>query len=169
MGIAPIPGIFEQRPLGRVISQEMAHEAIKKAEEAGLVHLTWNVQNGHFFVCNCCGCCCGVLRSINEMGLPASHVVNSYYYAQIDPDTCEACGTCADERCQVNAIREGDDAYEVIAERCIGCGLCVTTCPSDAIQLVRKSAEDLVVPPQDETAWFEERGRLRGVDFSAYK
>ncbi len=169
MGIAPIPGIFDSSPLGKAVSQEAAHETIKKAEEAGLVHLTWNVQNGHFFVCNCCGCCCGVLRSINEMGLPASHVVNSYYYAEIDADNCTACGTCAEERCQVHAIQEGDEAYAVIRDRCIGCGLCVDTCPSDAIRLVRKSDEDLALPPQDEMAWYEERGRLRGVDFSAYK
>jgi len=121
------------------------------------------------FICNCCGCCCGVLRGINELGIPASKAVNSHYYAEIDPDACELCGTCAEERCQVNAIEEGEEGYQVIKEKCIGCGLCVSTCPAEAIQLVRKQPEEMVSPPSDEMAWYEERARQRGVDFSAYK
>jgi len=110
-----------------------------------------------------------VLQGINDLGIPASKVVNSYYYAEIDPDECAACGTCADERCQVNAIEEGEEVYQVIRERCIGCGLCVPTCPSEAVQLVRKPAEELVSPPKDEMDWYDERGRQRGVDFSPYR
>jgi ferredoxin len=109
-----------------------------------------------------------VLRSINELGIDASKVVNSYYYAEIDPDECVACGTCADERCQVNAIEEGD-TYQVIPEKCIGCGLCVPTCPSEAIKMVRRPEEEIEAPPNDEMDWFEARGKMRGVDFSNYK
>lgn len=169
LAIAPIPGHFDNPRYGRSISKEEAYDVLNKSEEAGLVHLTFNVKGGQFFICNCCGCCCGVLRGINDLGIPASKVVNSHYYARIDPNECEVCGTCADERCQVDAIEEGEDAYEVRKEKCIGCGLCVSTCPNEAIQLVRKKAEELVHPPRDEMAWFEERGRFRGVDFSAYK
>jgi electron transport complex protein RnfB len=169
MGIAPVPNVFDNYRYGHPISKEEAYELLRKSEEAGLVHLTWNVQGGHFFICNCCGCCCGVLRGINELGIPASKVVNSHYYAEIDPDTCELCGTCAEERCQVNAIEEGEDAYQVIKEKCIGCGLCISTCPAEAIQLIRKQPEEMISPPSDEMAWYEERARQRGVDFSDYK
>jgi NAD-dependent dihydropyrimidine dehydrogenase PreA subunit len=169
MGYAPIPGVFDNSDRYRAISKDEAYAMLNKAEEAGLVHLTWNVRHGHFFICNCCGCCCGVLRGINELGINASDVINSYYYAQIDEDVCVACGTCKDERCQVNAIEEGDDAYRVIPEKCIGCGLCVTTCPSEAMALVRKQPQEIVTPPRDEKDWFEKRGHERGVDFSAYK
>jgi ferredoxin len=96
-------------------------------------------------------------------------VVNSHYYAEIEPDECQVCGICADERCQVNAIEAGEEAYHVIRDRCIGCGLCVSTCPSEAIKLVRKQPEKMVPPPKDEMAWYEERARERGVDFSAFK
>jgi ferredoxin len=61
------------------------------------------------------------------------------------------------------------DAYGIIMEKCIGCGLCVTDCPAEAIRLIRKEPEAIVSPPKDEDAWFEERGRQRGVDYSAYK
>ncbi|MBU2234742.1 MAG: 4Fe-4S binding protein, partial [Proteobacteria bacterium] len=122
-----------------------------------------------FYICNCCKCCCGVLRSINELGIPAADVVNSHYYAEIDPDKCISCGLCLDERCQVGAIEEGEDAYRIARDRCIGCGLCITTCPAEAVRLVHKDQDQLVPPPLTEDAWFEERGRKRGVDFSTYK
>ncbi len=160
-------GIFDKQPWGgRVISKEEAYDVLRKAEEAGLVHLTSNVESDHWFICNCCGCCCGVLRAIN-MGIP--DVTNSHFYAEIDPDECDACGTCLDERCQIKAIEEGEEAYQVIKEKCIGCGLCVTTCPSEAIKLVRKPEEEIIHPPKDEEAWLDERARQRGVDYSAYK
>jgi electron transport complex protein RnfB len=165
--IDPEPVIFDEHPLGgRVISKEEAYEVLRKSEEAGLVHMASNVESGHWFICNCCGCCCELLRAIN-MGL--TNVINSHYYAEIDPDECTACGTCADERCQVKAIEEGEETYRVITEKCIGCGLCVAACPSEAIRLVRKPPEELVPPPKDEIDWLEERGRQRGVDFSAHK
>ncbi len=169
MAIAPIPGIFEKYKVGRVLSKDEAYALLNKCEDAGLVHLTFNVENGHFFICNCCGCCCGVLRSINDLGIPATRVVNSNYFATIDPEKCVSCGLCAEERCQVKAIEEVEDAYRVIKDRCIGCGLCVGTCPSEAITLVRKAPEEIVIPPADEMAWFDERARQRGVDFSAFR
>jgi Na+-translocating ferredoxin:NAD+ oxidoreductase subunit B len=167
MAMDPKPDAFENNPWGgRIISKEEAYDVIRRSEELGLVHMTSNVESGHWYICNCCGCCCGLLRAIN-MGLP--NVVNSYYYAQIDPDACEACGICADERCQVNAIERGEKTYRIIKERCIGCGLCVTTCPAEAVHLVRKGEAERERPPKDEDAWYEERARRRGVDYSAYK
>ncbi len=169
LGIAPVPGIFDNDPVRRPVSKQEAYALLARAEEHGLVHLTWNVQGGHFFICNCCGCCCHVLRGINELGIPALNVVNSHFYAYIDPESCSVCGICADERCQVNAIAEGEDACQVDRDKCIGCGLCVSTCPSEAINLLKRDEKDCAAPPQNEDAWFEERGRRRGVDFSDFK
>jgi ferredoxin len=167
MAMDPEPGAFENNPWGgRIISKAEAYKVLRKSEEVGLVHMTSNVESGHWYICNCCGCCCGLLQAIN---IGFTRVVNSYYYAVIDPDACDVCGTCADERCQVSAIEKGESVYRINRERCIGCGLCATTCPTRAIQLVRKEATELVNPPKDEDAWLEERARQRGKDFSAYK
>ena len=73
-----------------------------------------------------------------------------------------------DERCQVNAIETEDDAYRVIREKCIGCGLCVSTCPSEAMALVRKQPEEIVPPPNDEMDWYKKRAAERGIDISQY-
>jgi Fe-S-cluster-containing hydrogenase component 2 len=69
----------------------------------------------------------------------------------------------------VNAIEKGDEYYSILKEKCIGCGLCATTCPEEAVTMLHKKPEDRVRPPKDEDAWFEEKGRERGVDFSQYK
>lgn len=169
LAVAPVPGVFDKSPVGRVLTKEQAYELIKMTEEAGLVHLTNNLQNGQFFICNCCGCCCGVLRSINELGIPAWDVVNSPFFAVIDADACIGCGLCAEKRCQVGAIEEDGETYRVIPEKCIGCGLCIGTCPVGAVSLVRKDAGAITAPPVTENEWFDERGRMRGVDFSRYK
>jgi ferredoxin len=169
LAVAPIPGVFDNSPEGRVLTREEAYALLKMTEERGLVHMTSNVQFGPYYICNCCKCCCGVLRAINEWGMAPSDVVHAHYYGEIDPDKCSGCGLCADERCQVAAIKEGPEAYEIVRERCIGCGLCASTCPTEAIRLVHKAPDQRVVPPATEDEWFVERSRNRGVDFSAYR
>jgi len=169
LAIAPVPGVFDDSPRGRLLTRDEAYALLKQTEEAGLVHLTSNVQVGQIYICNCCGCCCGVLRAITELGIPASSVINSHYHAVIDPALCTGCGLCAGERCQVGAIEEAGDAYRVVPERCIGCGLCISTCPVEAIRLIHKGGSEARTPPFTEDDWFAERGRTRGVDFSAYK
>jgi len=44
------------------------------------------------------------------------------------------------------AIKEGADFAEIIDGRCIGCGLCVSSCPQEAISLVPKP--DMEAPPE---------------------
>jgi Pyruvate/2-oxoacid:ferredoxin oxidoreductase delta subunit len=140
---------------------------LEKAEDAGLVHLTSNVQNGHYFICNCCGCCCAILKGITKLGL--RDVVNSDFYSEIDAELCNDCGMCAANVCQLDAISDGDGGHRVDGALCIGCGQCVRVCPIEAIRLLHKRVEERVTPPQDQDAWYDERGRARGVDFSAYR
>lgn len=167
MGLSTVEGVFDDHPWGRPITKAEAYEVLRTAEEKALVHLTANVQSDQMFICNCCGCCCPVLGMLKMLGT-AEHV-NAGYYAEIDPGACSCCGICAEERCQVAAIQAGDETYRVVPQKCIGCGLCVSTCPEEAIRLVAKPLEERVMPPADEEAWMEARAKARGVDFSAYK
>ena len=54
-------------------------------------------------------------------------------------------------------------------KKCIGCGLCITTCPTDAISLVPKASDKTQTPPASENDWFEARAQQRGVDYSRFK
>jgi Pyruvate/2-oxoacid:ferredoxin oxidoreductase delta subunit len=167
LAVGPVPGIFDDAPSGRVISKEEAYEVLQTSEDAGLVHLTSNVANGHYFICNCCGCCCGVLKGITKHGLAG--VINSDFYSEIDAEECTECGLCAKNVCQVDAISEQEDGHRIDRTRCLGCGNCILLCPTDAIRLVRKPPEEQLPPPADNDAWLAERGRLRGIDYSPFK
>lgn len=144
------------------ISKEEAFAFLDHVEELGLVHTVSNVMKGFGYVCNCCGCCCGLLRGITEWGIENS-VAHANYYAEIDAEECSSCGTCVD-RCQVHAISEIDGSTVVDREKCIGCGLCVTGCPSEAARLVRKPDEDIIPPPADFSTWEHERLQNRGLE-----
>jgi electron transport complex protein RnfB len=143
------------------ISQAEALALLDKAEEIGLVHTVSNVMQGIGYVCNCCSCCCAVLRGITEYGIENS-VARAGYYAVIDPDECLNCGTCV-VRCQVHAISEQDGVSVVDREHCIGCGLCVTGCPNEVARLERRPDVEIVAPPADFGAWERERLVSRGL------
>jgi len=143
------------------VSREEALAFLDHAEQIGLVHTVSNVTKGGGYVCNCCGCCCGLLRGITEWGIEHS-VAQANYFAVIEPDECSNCGTCV-ERCQVRAISEADGVPVIDLALCIGCGLCVTGCDQDAVQLERKPQDEIVVPPIDFDAWERERLRNRGL------
>jgi NAD-dependent dihydropyrimidine dehydrogenase PreA subunit/DNA-binding Lrp family transcriptional regulator len=151
----------ENPPHPNDISQKEALAFLDKAEEIGLVHTVSNVMKGVGYVCNCCGCCCGILRGITEWGIKTS-VAYANYYAVINPDECLGCGTCR-KRCQVHAISEQNGVSVVNLEKCIGCGLCVTGCPNGAAKLQRKPDDEIVNPPVDFATWEHERLRNRGL------
>jgi Fe-S-cluster-containing hydrogenase component 2 len=163
--LAPEPGAFREDSGFTPVSKQEAYELLRKAEEDGLVHQVSNTVEDQFFICNCCGCCCQFLAQINRADMADNwSFVNSSYYAEIDPDECTACGVCADERCQVSAIREEEDTYRVERRKCIGCGLCTTMCPTDCIQMIMKKPEELIPPARDDAEWNEVRLRARGID-----
>ncbi len=143
------------------ISREEALAILEKSEEVGLVHTVSNVMQGVGYVCNCCGCCCAILRSITDWGIENS-VAYANYFAEIDPEICAGCGDCI-KRCQVHAISEGDGYSVVDQARCIGCGLCVTGCTNEAAQLKRKVDAEIIHPPVDFAAWEQARLHNRGL------
>jgi H+/Na+-translocating ferredoxin:NAD+ oxidoreductase subunit B len=134
---------YIENGLGREISKGEAQEILIKAEESGLVHHSSNHKDSKMFICNCCGCCCKAMAHINKYNNPAA-IAHSNYYAVVDVETCTACETCV-ERCQVNAIHMEGDVSFVAKDRCIGCGLCSSTCPTESIKMVQKKVTEMSV------------------------
>jgi ferredoxin len=150
----------ERPPRPGDISKEEAIALLEKAEAIGLVHTVSNVMEGFGYVCNCCACCCGILRGITDFGIENS-VAYANYYSTIDADACTGCGVCV-TRCQVKAISLGDGIAVVNREQCIGCGLCFTGCPTEAARLQLKPKDAIVHPPKDFGTWEDERLVNRG-------
>ena len=130
-----------ERGTGRQISKEEAREIIRKAEEAGLVHVTMNRSKDFHYICNCCGCCCIAMPVMIQHG--ARMVDPSRYLAEVDTSACTACGTCVD-RCWFSALSMDGEKAVVDAEKCLGCGVCQVTCPTSAISLVQVRGEDFI-------------------------
>ena len=148
---------------GKTIAKLEALKVLTDAEEEGLVHCTYNVKEGQVFVCNCCTCSCGILRGVKEFKVPYM-LAKSNFMAMIDQETCESCGVCKEERCPMDAIIEEDDTYKVEAERCIGCGVCTVTCPSESIILARRPESKQAESPENLIEWNVKRAASRGIE-----
>jgi electron transport complex protein RnfB len=119
---APVAGVFDNSKVDRAITKEEALGILREAEESGLVHSTGNYRDGHHYICNCCTCCCGVLRGVAEFGVPTA-IAHSDFSAVVDADLCIGCEDCVG-RCQFGALAVPEDVCEVDYARCVGCGVC---------------------------------------------
>ena len=157
---APFEGAFDYREVDRAITKEEALQILHEAEKAGLVHTTGNFQEPinylpYNYICNCCTCSCGIIRSVAEFNRPTA-IARSDFLAVVDQDLCVACGDCI-ERCQFDAMELGDLTCEIATSSCVGCGLCVPVCPENALILVRRPEGEVLPPPQDTKTWGEIR------------
>ena len=75
------------------------------------------------------------------------------------PEHCQ-CGQVSDKHGPVATVERGewgdhwpairitdDGKAEIDLDRCIGCGLCVTACPTEAMRLTPKPEEERRTPP----------------------
>jgi len=164
MVFAPVEGAFDHSEIDRPITKEEALRILREAEEAGLVHTAGNYRDGHFYICNCCTCCCAVLRGVAEFGRPTA-VARSDFHAVVDHELCIGCGDCV-ERCQFGALSVPEDVSVVDYARCVGCGLCTMVCPADALHLERRPEGEVPLPPADRDEWMSQRARERGISLS---
>ena len=161
LAISPDPDGLQDFPSwGRRIAREEALALLDAIEEEGLVHCTFNVQHGPMFLCNCCPCCCGFLRGLNEFEAP-HFLVRSNWVAELAGDDCVLCGNCAAGRCPTGAIVESDGGYAVKRERCIGCGACVVSCSGGALTLTPRPDEERTTPPGTLLSWAFRRAAAR--------
>ena len=140
-----------RRKFGRAIDKEEALKILDASRSAGLVQIADNVMSRPTYICNCCGCCCGQLRAVNEFGYAA--VNPSGFIASCDPNICTGCGRCA-RACPIaavgmtasrkNAERKNSLRAVVDAERCLGCGVCADACGKDAMRMARRAKQPKV-------------------------
>ncbi len=125
------------------ISNAEGLEVLAAAKAAGLAQTGDNVQEQLTYLCNCCGCCCGMMQAIRRAGLHDA-VVPSNWVARVDHERCRGCRDGCVPSCPAAAIERCDSqgrgrrAYWAVLdqERCLGCGVCVDQCRFDALELV---------------------------------
>ncbi|TFG17958.1 MAG: 4Fe-4S dicluster domain-containing protein [Promethearchaeota archaeon] len=132
--------------VGREVTLEELIEVMKKAEKEGLVHETFNVQEASLFICNCCPCCCGFLKSVKELGNYGA-ITKSNFEPQIDHEKCTLCEICINI-CPMEAIHltntDASRKLNIDYDLCIGCGVCASNCPQEAL-LLEKVRNDVPV------------------------
>jgi electron transport complex protein RnfB len=140
-------GLFAQytieNGIGKALTEEQLMAKLKECEEAALIPFATNSQK-IYNMCMCDTDSCQLLKNLKNYEKP-SEQVHSTYFAGIDPELCSECEACLD-RCQLDAITESllpgsadETVLSVDTGRCIGCGLCVTSCPEEAIKLQPKT------------------------------
>lgn len=128
---------YVEKGEARRISLPEAVEILKAANQAGLVHLSLYMPDHEIFaLCSCCSCCCHDFQLVRTLGRK-DLMVRSEYAAFTDQGLCVDCGDCVD-RCVFQARILEKEQLELIPEACMGCGLCVTICDQEAIQMISR-------------------------------
>ncbi|MGD9101556.1 MAG: 4Fe-4S dicluster domain-containing protein, partial [Anaerolineae bacterium] len=118
----------------------------------------------HFYICNCCTCSCGIMRSVAEFG-NLTAVARSNFLAAVDVEECIGCEDCV-ETCQFGALSLPEDVCVVDSVRCMGCGICVTACPTEALSLARRPKGETAPVPANLKEWEAQRIQARGLSVS---
>jgi NAD-dependent dihydropyrimidine dehydrogenase PreA subunit len=128
----------------REINLDEALDILEYSHKAGLVHMALaqaaiyepGVINT---ICSCCSCCCTQLSGLLRFGL-APHMLTPLVTSVTNTSDCTECGVCA-ERCQFGAREMPNGSLSYNPDLCYGCGLCVSTCHTNAITLVKIDRE----------------------------
>ncbi len=131
--------------LGHPVSRDEALAHVRRAREAGLVHMVGRNKLDTLWlgigpaqklltICSCCPCCC-LWRVLPHVSSQIGAKVTAMPGVSVRVgEGCIGCGTCAGV-CFVDAM-EMVDGRALITDTCRGCGRCVEACPQGAIELV---------------------------------
>ncbi len=161
--------------LARPLTTDEGMRMLQTAKEQGLAQTGDNVQKRLTYICNCCGCCCGMMQAIRQFDIRGA-IVTSNWLMEVDTEQCKGCGECA-KACPVQAIdmqeetRDGKKRRWAVcdANLCLGCGVCDTACKHGAISMT--SRPQRVYTPEtvfdQRVAMAIERGKLAWLLFDA--
>ena len=159
---------------GEPLTKAEAMRVLEQCKAAGLAQTADNVQRKVAYICNCCGCCCGMVQAIKTFEI-RNAIVSSNWIVEVDLSKCTGCGKCV-RACLVDALslesrpEEDEKKQRAVCDGalCLGCGVCHSVCKSGAIRL--RPRERRVFTPEtifDRVAAMAiERGRLAETLFA---
>ena len=125
----------------RHVTVDEALAALRASHEAGLVHLSYRKPGEEATVfCSCCSCCCWFLNALKQFDYHDA-IVESSHIATHNVDTCVACGMCV-VWCPFEAWSTAANGGKPTLDpaKCFGGGVCVSSCPTEAIPFVPRRA-----------------------------
>ena len=132
----------------KIYSVEQALEKSDEAERAGLIHEgPTNSATMPGVICSCGADCCGMLIVSLASGKIRELYTPSRFQPTVDQGLCNGCQTCV-QRCPFDAMKmvkvpnSKKMKAELIAEACMGCGVCVVGCEQKALTF------ELIRPPE---------------------
>ena len=151
------------------ISMNESMAILAQSKDAGLAQTADNVQRQVSYICNCCGCCCGMMTAIRRFDI-RNAIVSSNWISEVDLARCNGCGRCV-KACPTQAIEiiqgepQGNKRPRWAvrdADLCLGCGVCYGACTHGAMHL--QPREQRVFTPETTfdrmVAMAIERGKL---------
>jgi len=138
--------------------------ALDTLHQAAEAGLVHSVTNSQEGLWYVCNCCTCSCAILRGMAdLGVANVIaRSAFVNQVDEEACVACGLCV-ESCPFDALSV-DDAARVDQVRCVGCGVCTLVCPEGVLSLVRRPEDEVLAPPVTEEDWRAERAAARGIE-----
>ena len=131
-----------KEPYRLIETAEEAKEMIRYFDECRLVHTVMYCHSSGkwtFVMCNCDDELCIPVKAYKagrrDQVLAGPEIVS------LDREKCKGCdecGTCLD-RCIFDCNTAGEDGRSTVdTSKCLGCGLCVSTCPTGARRMIRR-------------------------------